>query len=306
MFRNPLFRERALIRNAQPEPLDDLVRVTAPREWLLLVGLAASLLVAVAWCALATVEVKQSSDAVLVQPGDRHTVASVVSGVITEVAVRVGDRVEAGRIVARLKLPELGWRLRVARARVVLLEERAERLGTPTGDWLNAELAAARAELLELAAIEAAGEAIVSPYAGTITGHRLFRGQAVTAGDTVLEVVAGAGLPPEVVTLLAPEQAQRIEAGMKARVFISNGPASPALPATVVEVSRRSEALPAWMLGLGLAPSREAGAARRIVRLALDRVEAIRTPDGAPCRVEVILARTTPFGLLVPSLGSTR
>ena len=191
MLRNTLFRERALIRNAQPEPLDDLLRVTAPHEWLLLACLAAALLAAVAWGGFARVEQTVSGGGALVRPGDRYTVVSAASGVVTEVTAGVGDRVEAGQAVARLELPELRWRLRVSRARVALLEQRARGLEGPAGSWLDAELAAARAEAIELAALDAAGAVIVSPRAGEITAHRLFEGQAVGAGEPVAEVRTG-------------------------------------------------------------------------------------------------------------------
>ncbi|MCY3768079.1 MAG: hypothetical protein OXG56_01745 [Gammaproteobacteria bacterium] len=44
-----IFRREALIRNAQPETLDDLLRVTAPRERIFRTALLALLLVLVVW-----------------------------------------------------------------------------------------------------------------------------------------------------------------------------------------------------------------------------------------------------------------
>ena len=305
MFRNPLFRETALVRNAQPEPLDDLLRVTAPREWLLLGGLAASLLVAVVWGALASVERTLASDGMFVRPGDRHAVTSAVSGVVTEVMAEAGDRVEAGQVIARLKQPDLAWRLRVARARVALLEELAERRGNRDGRWMDAELAAARAEMIELAAIEAEGETIVSSHAGEVAASSLATGQAVSAGEPVVEIRAGAaGRAPEAIMLVTPEQGRRIEVGMKARVAFPDRSGSRVFPATVVALSSRPAALPVRLSRLGLASDRESDAAGRIVRLALNgEGEYVEAPDGAACRVEIILARSSPLGLLIPSIG---
>jgi len=155
MLGSPLFRERALIRSAQPEPLDDLLRVTAPHEWLLLACLAAALLAAALWGGLTRVEQTVSGAGALVQPGERYAIVSAASGVVTEVTAELGDRVEAGEAIARLELPELRWRLRISRARVALLDERARSPEAPPGGWLDAELAAARAEVLELAALDA-------------------------------------------------------------------------------------------------------------------------------------------------------
>ena len=305
MFRNPLFRERALVRNAQPEPFDDLLRVTAPREWLLLAGLAVSLLVAVVWVAFSSVEQTLWSDGVFVHPGDRHPVASEVPGVVTEVTLQAGDRVEADQVIARLKLPDLEWRHRVARRRVALLEDYAQRPGSGDQGWVDAALAVARAEMIELGAIKAEGEAIMSPHAGEISASSLVAGQAVTPGDVVAEIRAGAaGLAPEAVTLVTPEQGRQIEIGMKARIAIPDRTGVRFYPAAVVALSPRPADLPAWLSRLGADSGEGAGAADRIVRLALEGSEDLPAPDGTACRVEIILARTTPLGLLIPWTGA--
>ena len=51
--RKRLFREEAFARRGQTEPLDALLRVTAPHEWVLLAGLAAELVGSVLWGVLA-------------------------------------------------------------------------------------------------------------------------------------------------------------------------------------------------------------------------------------------------------------
>lgn len=63
------FRERAIIRNAEPEPLDDRADVTAPREWVVLAGLGLALAVLVAWGVFGSVERTLRSDGVLVLSG---------------------------------------------------------------------------------------------------------------------------------------------------------------------------------------------------------------------------------------------
>jgi len=294
MFRNPLFRERALIRRAQPEPLDDLLRVTAPHEWVLLAGIAAALAAAVAWSAFAGVERTVTHGGTLVRPGVRHTLAAAASGVVTEVAAEVGDRVEAGQAIARLRLPELDWRLRLAQARVAALEAgagaRAD--GTaddpPAGAWREAALASARAELVELAALGAAGAEVVSPHGGEVSASSLVAGRAVTAGEAVAEIRAGARRVPEAIAFVPPGEAH-IEVGMAARVTVPHRTGSRVYPAAVTAVSA-AQPLPR--------PETVSGAGR-MVRLALAGGEDLQVPDGAPCRVEIILGRTTPLGLLV-------
>lgn len=303
MLQNPLFRERALIRNAQPEPLDDLLRVTAPHEWLLLASLAAALLATVLWGGLARVEQTVSGSGALVRPGDRHAVVSSAAGVVTEVMVGVGDRVEAGEVIARIELPELRWRLRVSRARVTLLEERAKGQETPPGSWMDAELAAARAELIELAALDTAGAVIVSPHAGEITANGLVAGQAIGPGEPVAEVRAGLRRAPEAVLLVAPGQARRLDAGMEARIAVTGRSGARVFAGEIAEVSARPVDLPSWLSRTGLVSSDAPDPPFHLVRLTVPGAGDARIPDGVPCRVEIVVSRHSPLGLLVSSAG---
>lgn len=306
MLKSPLFRERALIRSAQPEPLDDLLRVTAPHEWLLLACLAAALFGAALWGGLTRVEQTVSGAGALVQPGDRYAVVSAASGVVTEVTAGVGDRVEAGEAIARIELPELHWRLRISRARVARLEEQARTPEPPPGSWLDAELAGARAEVLELEALEAAGAVIVSPRAGEITANGLVAGQAIGVGEPVAEVRAGLRRAPEAVLFVAPEQSRRIDAGMTARVTVTDRSGARVLAAEVAEVSARPVDVPSWLSRIGLVSSGAPDSPRHLVRLTVPGAGEARMPDGAPCRVEIVVARHSPLGLLVSSAGRPR
>lgn len=52
MTSRSLYRREALIRNAQPEALDDLLRVTSPHERVFKVALLVLLLMLTVWTAL--------------------------------------------------------------------------------------------------------------------------------------------------------------------------------------------------------------------------------------------------------------
>lgn len=305
MFKQSLFRERALMRNAQPEPLDDLLRVTAPHEWLLVAGLACLLLVAVAWSVFGSVERTLSSGGALVRPGARYTLVSVVSGTVSEVLADVGEVVAVGQPLARLKLPELGWRLQVVRARVALLEAQAARTGPPAEGWVRAELASARAEWITLASLEAAGEVIVSSQAGELTARGLVKGQAVTAGAAVAEVRTGTSRPPEAVMFFSTEHGQRIETGMAARVAVATHLGSRIFPAEVTDISPWPTDPPPWLSRFGLASTAAAHAAGRLVRLTVAGSKDLQAPDGAPCRIDIILTQHSPLGLLVSAMGQS-
>ena len=99
---NGQFRESAVARSAAPEPLDDLAQLTAPREWAVLACLGLVLAAILAWGVFGSVERTVRSDGVLVLSGERRTVLSEASGAVVEVLAQAGERVSAGRPIARI------------------------------------------------------------------------------------------------------------------------------------------------------------------------------------------------------------
>lgn len=59
LFRDRMFRERALQRRARQEPLDDRLQVSAPHEWLIVAGLVAMLLVLAAFAVFGGMDLPQ-------------------------------------------------------------------------------------------------------------------------------------------------------------------------------------------------------------------------------------------------------
>jgi hypothetical protein len=103
VFINRLFRERALARRGRQEPLDDRLQVTAPHEWLLVIGLGAMFVALLVYLAVGSVERSLSYDAVVVLPGERFPVAAPAGGTVVETLAGEGDTVEAGQVIARLR-----------------------------------------------------------------------------------------------------------------------------------------------------------------------------------------------------------
>ncbi|MCY4541762.1 MAG: HlyD family efflux transporter periplasmic adaptor subunit [Rhodobacteraceae bacterium] len=306
MLRSSIFRERAQIRSAQPEPIDGLLRVTAPHEWMLLACLAAMIFLAAAWSGLARVDEMLVGDGALAQRSERYAVVSTAAGVVTEVAVAEGDHVEVDQILARLELPEVQWRLRIARARVALLEERARDPNASNDFGLASSLAAARAEVTELAALDAAGATVVSPRAGEITANSLVEGSVVRPRESVAEIRLGERGAPEAFLFVRPEDGRRIEAGMPARVTVMDSSSPRDLVAEVAEVSGILADPPEWLSRVGLVRPDATGSPGHLVRLTLSGAESERMPGDGPCRVKIVTARHSPLGLLLSSTSRLR
>ncbi len=287
--RRGLFRTQAFARRGQTDPLDGLLRVTAPHEWAALAGLALALVGFAAWGVFGSVERSVSADCLLVHPGERYAVLSDVDGYVAAVLVNAGDRVEAAGPVARVRTTDLERQAQAARARVELLEAQG-----PDGKPDDDALALARAQLLDLEAIQASGEYIVSPYAGTVTWHGLAVGQAVTAGEEVAGLHGGSDGGLEAVAFFPPDSAQRIKPGMDAGVLAGQASRGRALEAEVIEVPGAQAAPPGWLAALGF----DSPAHRHMVWATLRDAPEVMPPDGAPCRLRIILGRERPVGLL--------
>ena len=282
--RRRIFRAEAFARRGQTEPLDGLLRVTAPHEWVIVAGLGLALLGLVAWGLFGSVERSLSSECVLAQPGDRYTVISDFIGTVIDVPVDVGDPVEVGQPIALIKIPELSRHVALARARLSTLEANP--------DAAPDALAVARAELLELESLQASGEVVASPYSGEVAAYNLVQGQAVQVGVEIAEIRVGSQSDLEAFAFVPPEDARGLEVGMKAHVLTA---ASQVLDAEVREVSSRPVNPPTWLTDVGLMPPMRS----RLIRLSV-RDTPPSAADGDLCSLRIVLSKEPPVRLLIP------
>ena len=291
MFINRLFREQALARRQRQEPLDDRLQVTAPHEWLLVTGLGVMFLAMVVYGAVGSVERSLSYDAVVVLPGDRYPVSAPVSGTVTEVLAEVGDNVEPGQVIARVRPPGEAQGDSEARRLLSSLTEGQD------------EEAALFLLLLALASGEdvgasAGGVDVVSVTGGQIMTLGLAPGMPVRAGDPVALVRDTASGPPVALALVPSDDAGRLQAGMAARVSVAGADRQADIyPAEVADVSERGVAPPGWLEDLGVS----APAGSHLVRVPLAGVGmADAVADGSMGSLRVVLGRSSFLSLLAP------
>ena len=87
-----------------PDELDRLMRVTDPRGWLALIALFALVAAAVVWGVFGTIPVQVSGDEGVLLGGDsRSQAVSQTSGLVTDLRVEIGDRVQEGQVLARVR-----------------------------------------------------------------------------------------------------------------------------------------------------------------------------------------------------------
>lgn len=279
-MRRRLFREESLARRGQTESVDRLLKVTAPHEWVMLIALGLALIGVVLWGVFGSIERSLSVACVLVEPGERYPVVSDATGTLLDILAPSGGPVEVGQPIARVSTPGLTRHIAVARARLAAFES--------TEGVAPESLAAARAELLELESLQSSGELIVSPYTGHLVSQTLVTGRAVEAGAEVA-MVRGGGGDIEAVALLTPEDARRLDEGMRARVLHAGDGREfvRALDAKVHEIEKRPAEPPGWLATFGLSSP----ANGRLARFSLTEAPSQQLADGDACSVWVVLSK---------------
>ncbi|MDE0115394.1 MAG: biotin/lipoyl-binding protein [bacterium] len=211
-----LYRQRAYEQRGRVAPIDGLLRVSLPHEWLLLGVLAAVVIGVLVWSFVGRLESGVSGPCALHASGVRHPVAAPVAGVVVEVLAEPADEVAAGDPLARLAAPELSLASELAAARAAALE--AQHPGAP-------ETVAAAAEAEALADIDMAGTLVLSPATGLLAASELLAGASVEAGAVVAEVQHVDAGPPSVVVSLGSES-PRVRPGMKTSIALTIAGAS--------------------------------------------------------------------------------
>jgi hypothetical protein len=98
-----IFRKQALERLESPEQLDRLIRITNPRGWLALIGLALLIGIATVWAVFGRVTQSESAQGILIREGGVQVIPATVAGQVRAVEVAVGDVVSDGHRAIELR-----------------------------------------------------------------------------------------------------------------------------------------------------------------------------------------------------------
>ena len=297
------FREEAIVRSAHLEPLDERAELTAPREWAVLACLGLILAAIVIWGAFGSVERTLRSDGLLVLSGERHTVLSAFSGTVAELSASEGDRVAAGQPILQIAphAPERSVGLSAAAVRA--LEDAAE---NATGADAARLLASARALLDELASPQKPIP-LPSPDDGVIAAILAAPGDTVARGSAVAELVSGDGGRIDAATFVPRKISWPLSEGMAARVTVETPEGRRSFPAELAAVAPRPADPPGWLVRT--LPGAAAQGRGHVLRLRISGPLARRSAsgdgfvrslgEGTPCRIEIVLERTSPLALLI-------
>ena len=123
-----IFRKKALERLSSPEQLDQLIQVTNPQGWLALSALVVLLLGALTWGVFGSVPTSAAGEGILLRSGGVSDLVSIGSGQVEDILVAVGDVVEKGQTVARVRQDATLRQIDDVEARRAALAEELESL----------------------------------------------------------------------------------------------------------------------------------------------------------------------------------
>lgn len=155
-----IFRKTSLDRLSSPEQLDRLITVTSPRVWLVIITIGLVLACGIVWGIFGRIPVRVDTSGILLSSGGMSTVASTVSGTITDVNVKNGDTLSKGDVIAIIGEGDVVKQMNDKKEAIAVLETL-----TADSDWDNVKLPADLLDVQQLGQqIKSAGSA--AGYAG--------------------------------------------------------------------------------------------------------------------------------------------
>ena len=121
---NPLFRETALQNLSSPEQLDQLIKITRPRGWLVLATLGFVLGVTLLWSVFGSLPSTLSGQGIIVRQGGTYNIVALGSGVIIDFEdFKTGQTIRKGQVLGRVTQPLLALQRDAAQGEVQRLEK---------------------------------------------------------------------------------------------------------------------------------------------------------------------------------------
>jgi HlyD family secretion protein len=137
-----IFREVSLARLASPEQLDQILKVTGPKDWLGLSAIGTLLVMAAVWSYTGSIPTTAAGQGVVVRSGGVKNVVARGSGLVLNLSARVGDKVTANQVVARIAQPVLMVKIKSLREQLAEAERQREEAGRVRQDSTKLSLEA--------------------------------------------------------------------------------------------------------------------------------------------------------------------
>lgn len=121
---NPLFRESALQNLSSPEQLDQLIKITQPRAWIVLATIGFILVVAVLWSIFGSLPTTLTGEGIIIRAGGTFDIVALGNGVVADFGdFKTGDTIHKGDIIGHVAQPVLAQQIEAAQTELDRLEK---------------------------------------------------------------------------------------------------------------------------------------------------------------------------------------
>lgn len=98
-----LYRKKSIDKLSNPEQLDRAIIISSPISWLALIGIALIIIATVIWSVKGKLVTTADINGVIVSSDNTCAIHSDMSGTVSKISKKVGDKVKVGEEIARIK-----------------------------------------------------------------------------------------------------------------------------------------------------------------------------------------------------------
>lgn len=204
-----LFRKVALDRLSSPEQLDEMMTVTTPKGWFLLIAVGLFVAMSLIWLFFGSISEKVSGQGIIASSTGVFNISSYGQGQVSSIEVDPGDFIKKGELVAVVSDPDISLSLKQAR----------NELGTVTS---QNEFALKNSQINLLEMKEKQSSKISSPVSGTVLEVKVTPGEFIKPGQSIISVSmadpATDDVSSEVILYIPAEEGKRIQPDMDVQI----------------------------------------------------------------------------------------
>lgn len=98
-----LYRKSSIEKLSNPEQLDRAIVISSPISWLALLGVAIIIIAVIIWSIFGSLPETQTVSGIIVDKANVSAVCTPKTGIVSEIKMNSGDRVDVGDIIAEAK-----------------------------------------------------------------------------------------------------------------------------------------------------------------------------------------------------------
>lgn len=214
-----LFRKSALQKLYSPDQLDQIIRVTKPGNWIVLLGICALLLLAILWGIYGALETTVAGSGIFINAGGVRDVIAAGNGrIIWNNGLKQGDTITVGQIIGQIMDPSLEPPIAAAQAYIDKLQTYKAHTHQKS-QQIDLEIASAEYKLHELELQKGVVTKVISPFSGQILELTANNGDYVTKDMQVLRVEDRTQKLQAIIFLTAHTTVALIKPGMLVKVY---------------------------------------------------------------------------------------